>query len=322
MTEVSRNVRVRIEGPGAVAARMPAISGVVLVPRLVGWVTRPISSVLTRVRGEIVRAITSSEAQMSQCSSALNSVIEDAVVVSKIHNPVTAKADACKNWCVENRRDPIALQALCENKAAAWDSSIVSLVIEASAGFGEMGRSRLLGALAQRALQLQTALQLPDGVSRLLNAAQDLPWEAPGHEEIAKAVVALDKELFHGCEASVHAQFEKALGGSLADVVMSYASHPRIAVVEVVARDCEHEDALRLIAERAQDVYSIDPRMTYRLVTALAGNRNTTPEMLSPFADPAMWTKGDEERKALGALLQRVKGKYSSDAGRITEPSV
>ena len=322
MAEVARNVRVRIEGHATVAARMPAISGVVLVPRLVGWATRPMSSLITRVRGEIVRAVTSNEAQMSQCASALRSAIEDAGVKSQIHNPASARADACKNWCVENRDNPIALQALCENKATPWDSSIVSMIVDASSGFGEMGRSRLLGALAQRTLQLQTALIFPDGVSRLLNAAQDLPWEAPGHETIAKAVVSLDKELFYECDPEERERFEQRLGGELPEVVKSYAQHPRLAVVEAVARECERPEVLRLIAERAENVYSIDTRMTYRLVTALASNPATPAELLRPFVHAEMWTKGNEERKALSALLSRVVGEEPSDSVHSTSPSI
>lgn len=322
MAETVRNVRVRIEGPSTVAARMPAISGVVLVPRLVGWATRPMSSLITRVRGEIVRAVTSNEAQMSQCSAALKSVIDDAGVTSRIHNATAAKTDACKKWCVENRNDPIALQALCENRNAPWDASIVSMIVEASAGFGEMSRSRLLGSLAQRSLQLQTALIFPEGVSRLLKAAQELPWEAPGHEAIAKAVVSLDKELFYECDAYEREKFEQRLGGELSEVVAEYAKHPRVAVVEVVARECERPKVLQLIANRAEDVYSLDTRMTFRLVSALAGNRSTTPEILRPFVHADMWTKGNEERQALAALLSRVVGPEPDELVQNAAPTI
>lgn len=318
MAEAIRSVRVHIESPSSVAARMPAITGVVLVPRLVGWATRPMASLITRVRGEIVRAVTANEVQLSQRSAALKSAIDDAGMNAPVRSQPAERENACKRWCVEHRNDPIALQALCENKVAPWDSSIVSMIVEASTGFGEMGRSRVLGALANRTLQLQTALACPDGVSRVLNAAQDLPWEAPGHEAIAKAVVNLDKELFYEGDATQTERFERLLGGSMSEVVASYAAHPRIAVVEVVARECDRQEVLGQIANRAESLYEMDPRMTFRLVTALASNRCTTPELLRPFANPEMWTQGTEERKALGAMLSRVVGELP----KASEPSI
>lgn len=322
MVESVRKVSVRIDGAAAVAARMPAISGVVLVPRMLDWAARPMSSLLTRVRGEIVRAVTSNEARKSHCAAELKSIVEDAGAAYRGRSPAVAKAEACKSYCVENRHDPVALEALCENKDAVLDGALVSMMIDSSAGFGEMGRSRLMGALAQRALQLQAALSFPEGVSRVLHAAQDLPWDAPGHEAIAKAVVALDKGLSHECDPGERERFERLIGSSVAEAVTFYATYPRIAVMEVVARDSERQEALRMVVERAEKVYEIDPRMTYRLVAALASNSATAPDLLRPFAKAEMWTEGVAQRQALGAMLGRVVGSEPREIEHDESPSI
>jgi hypothetical protein len=219
-----------------------------------------------------------------------------------------AAAEICKAWCVEHRHDAAALEVLCDHEGAVLDSSVVSLVLDSCEKFGEMGRSRVLSALASRLLPIGQIQTHADAASRLLRAARELPWEAPGHEDIARAVTELERDLFYETTAQEREGLERVLGVSVAQLVDEYANHPRVAVVEEVAKRCERADVLKTISERALAVHTIDTRMSCRLVAALAGNLCTPVEVLHPFASPEMWTHGEQERTALGALLSRSMG--------------
>lgn len=315
MVEQHRMIQVRIESAAAVAARMPSVSGIVKIPRLNGWATKSFDDLLTRIRGEIVKAVTSLDARMSQCEASLRCAIEDADA-SPLRglSRVAAVAQACKTWAVEHRADPAALQTLCENPNVQIDGSIASLVIDSSATFGEMGRSRVLAALAERVFEESAALAQPQEVLRVLEAGKDLPWQAPGHEDLARCAVVLDKALYAGPADQRPATPNAGLAGDLQDAVMAYAMHPRIAVLEVVARNTIRVEALTLISARAEELYEIDPRLTHRLVAALAQNPATPPAVLRPLADAKMWTNKAEERASLEALLDRVVGKTPAPA--------
>jgi len=311
-----RQVKAWIGTPGSFSARIPAVSGVVSVPRLHGWASRPLVEMVTLVRGEIIKAVTSNEVRLRDCETSLQSTMADAGQSALSFDRDRALIESCKSWCVTHRSDPIALQALCQNEKAPMDAAVVSMVVEASSTFGEMGRSRVLGALAGRVMKLKEALNSPESVSRVLAAAQQLPWEAPGHEQIAKAVVALDRELFYEATPDAREAFERKLGGALAEVVQEYAAHPRFAVVEEVARACERQDVLAGIAGRAEDVFDLDPRRGYRMVAALASNPHAPHEVLRPFAKSELWTTNVEAGRALAAMLQRAVGDVEPARGQ------
>ncbi|SFF33845.1 hypothetical protein, partial [Paracidovorax wautersii] len=257
MVADTRNVTAWVGRPSEFAARLPAVKGVVSMPEIRGWSVRPLAELITRVRGEVVRAVTSNEDRLRECAASLQNAIDDANLGSIDFNRSRLVSEACKLWCVQHSDDPAALQALCDNKTAPIDGHIASMVVEASARFGEMGRSRVLGAIADRMLGYDTALANPDAVLKVLGAAQQLPWEAPGHERVARAVTALDTEL--QCEASLEAReaFERRIGRSLADITMDYAAHQRVAVAEVVARSSERQDVQKFIADRAEGLFSV-----------------------------------------------------------------
>ncbi len=304
-----RRVTARIESAADVAARLPSFSGVVAIPYLAGWATRQFNELATRVQGAIVRAVTSRDLRKRDLSSVLQTRIDDA------KNSPSSRAvragmvlEVCRKWCIERRYDPDALEVLSEAPDATLDGSIVSAVLDASKHVGEMGRSRVVGALAQRLLQRSSALTFTDGVSRVLAAAKDLPWESPAHEYIARACVALERDLFYDASEAERSKFEHFIKGALTDLVNGYAEHPRVAVLQHVARGTDRSELLQKIANRAQAALAIDPRLTYRLVEALALNPATPVEVLQPFARADFWTKGEPERQALDALLTRSMG--------------
>lgn len=316
----SRMITARVGGnASAVAARLPSLSGVVEVPRLHGWGSRPLGDLLSIVRGAVIRAVTARESLISERDSSLRSTLEDHVSGM---DQFSRTMNATKNWCVQHRHDPLALQVLCENRQAPIDASLTSMVVEASASFGEMSRSRVFGAIAKRVCEWRQAIDDPGSVLKVLNAAKNLPWESSGHEVIAGAVVALDKDLFYEVKPAVMERFERQLGGPLAEIIMEYASHPRCAVAEIVARTCERGDVLARIADRAQDAMEIDERQGFRLIGALASNRHASADVLSQFARPELWTEGVEESKALQALLARAIGSAPGDhQSRMSEPA-
>ena len=316
----SRTITVRIGSDAAsVAKRLPSISGVVAVPRLHGWGTRQLGDLMAVVRGAVVRAVTSREILLSERDSSLRSTLQDSEFGM---DQAKRTMDACKNWCVQHRNDPLALQVLCENRQVPFDSAVTSMLVEASAGFGEMNRSRVFGAVAKRVCEWRQALDTPDAVLKVLSAAKQLPWESAGHEVLAASLVRLDKDLFYECEPQVRDRFERSIGRPLTDVLMEYADHPRCAVAEVIARGCEREDVLKRIAQRAEDSMEIDERIGFRLITALASNRQATSDVLGQFARSELWTSGLEEGKALQALLRRAVGEPPVVATRDEEPEV
>lgn len=306
----------RIESASDVAARLPSLSGVIAIPYLAGWSTRRFKDLATRIHGEIVRAVTSREMRKSGLAVALRGEIDECKRTPSSRGALSV-VETCKRWTIDHRHDPDALEVLAESKDAVLDGAMISAVIDASTHFGEMGRSRVVGAMAERLLKWSSALMLPEGVSRVLAAAKDLPWEAPAHEDIAKAAVALERELFYEASPAERERFERAVNGSVADVVKGYAHHPRVAVLEHVARSTERAELLEQISSRAEAVFEIDPRLTYRLVAALASNPATPAEILHPFARADFWTKGVPEQQALDALLARAIGRVAQPENEV-----
>lgn len=306
-------VSVRVESAADLAARLPSMPGVVSIPRLAGWASKHFKDLATRVQGEIVRAVTSRDLRKSVLAGALRSHLDEASAAVTAHGGNSTESrrkatvlNASKRWCIERRLDPDAMEVLSESKEALLDGAAVSAVLDASQHFGEMGRSRVVGAMAQRLLALSSALTFPEGVSRVIAAAKDLPWEAPAHEDIAKAAVHLEGELFYEASVEERERFELAVGGAVTDLVAHYAQHPRIAVLQHVALKSERADVLQEIAGRAQAVFALDSRMTFRLVEALATNPAATPDVLRPFAKAEFWTKNEREQVALNAMLARA----------------
>lgn len=298
-----QRVSVRIETAADVAARLPSMSGVVSVPYLHGWISKRFSDLATRIQGEIVRAVTARDARKSGLVGELRTQIEDAKGGSSRNaQPVL---EACKRWCIDHRHDPDALEVLSEAKDASLDGATVAAILDSSKRFGEMGRSRVIGVLAKRLLDLPSALKFPDGVSRVLAVARELPWEAPAHEDIAKAAVALENGLLYEATVAERDLFEQSINGAVGEMVQAYATHPRVAVQQQIARGTDRTDLLSDIAAYAQSLLQIDPRLTYRLVEALATNPATPVAALQPFARAEVWTRGEQEKKALDALLSR-----------------
>ena len=297
-------VTVRIESAAEVAARLPTLTGVIAVPYLNGWVSKRYADLSVRIQGAIVRAVTSRDARKSGLAAELKSLIDDAKGGSSRNAP--ALVEVCKLWCIQRRHDPDALEVLSEAKEAVLDDATVSSILDSSKRFGEMGRSRVIGVLATRLLKLSSALEFPDGVSRVLAMAWELPWEAPAHEDIAKALVALESGLLFEATVQERDRFERSIRGAVGDMVKAYATHPRVAVQQQVARNCDRPELLNGIAVHARSLMDIDPRLSYRLVEALASNPATPVQALRPFARAEVWTHGEDEKKALDALLNRA----------------
>lgn len=308
-----RTVRANISSTREVSTRLPNLSAVVSIPRQSGWAVRTISEIATVVRGLVIRAVTAEDALQSQSVASLQSALEDAEERSPAGR--WTLMEACKTWCTENRRDPHALKAFCEYELAPIDMSIVSMIADASARFAEMNRSKVLGALAVRVLKADAAIASPGCVMHLLQAANELPWEAQGHETIATALLNLDKGLDNELY-SVRQRFETAIGQTLEQCLLTYARHERVAVAETIARECEREPVLLEIAERAMDVVEIEPRLGFKLIAAISSNVNATPAVLSKFTDSTMWRTADSQHSAdaLENLLKRAARSSSRDA--------
>lgn len=300
-----RRVTAYIHSPAQVAARLPSLSGPILVPRLEGWTTQPLASMLMRVRAAFVRATTEREMYLQSMRTMFGARLDR---FREAHSRNETLLDVCKSWVVESRQDAPALEAMCLHPEAEIDGSVASVVIDSCAKFGEMQRSRVFSALAEHVLHWEAALKYPDAASRVFAASQTLPWAAPMHETMASAVATLDRDLFYETSEQERRRLEGILGVTLEDFLAHYARHPRSAVLAEVAAVCERPEVLRTIATRAEELQQVDPRLALRVIEALAKNNCATLDLLQPFAKAEMWVEDGPERKALDALLRRGVG--------------
>lgn len=322
-TTSGRSVSVQFDSPASLSTRLPSLHGVVSIPYLPGWSAKPFNDLVTRIHGEIVRAVTSRELRKTGLAIALRGRLDDANVSSF---PFRASRhmvlEVCKQWCIEHVSNPDALEVLSESHSSTFDEPTVSAILDASNRFGEMGRSRVVGALSEKLLAWPTASVFPAGVSRIFAAAKTLPWEAPAHEQIARAAVELERDLFYEADPEAKKVFEGAINGSVEALVDEYANHPRVAVVQIVAARTERIELLEKIAARAEAIFHVDSRLTYRLVKALAENVATPVHILRPFAQAALWTDKEDQQGALGALLSRAISRPQQPQPSVSERAI